>query len=193
MLTTLWNSSQPALQWAVPAVAVLVGAATDLHARRLPNWLTAGTFATGLAFAAWSGGVAGVADGLLACVALGLPYVLLFLFAGGGAGDAKLMGALGVWLGVINGGIVLGAVAVSGILLGIGYAIATGKTREVAGNISGMVVGWAGHAVARTVPAAAEAEAGVEPGREEPQTVPYGVAICAGLLVAGIGVFLWRG
>lgn len=188
LVTTLWNSTQPALQWAVPAVAVLIAAGTDLQARRIPNWLTAATFLSGVVFSAWSGGVAGMGDGFLACVALSLPYILLFLFAGGGAGDAKLMGAVGAWLGLINGGIVLASVAIAGILLGIGYAVVTGQTRQVAGNISGMMAGWVGNVAARTVPPVAEAEV----ARDDPQAVPYGVAICAGLLAAGIGVFLWR-
>jgi prepilin peptidase CpaA len=189
LVTTLWETANPAIQWGGPALAVLVAAGTDLRARRIPNWLTGATFCLGLLFAGWSGGAAGVADGLLACVALGLPYVLLFLFAGGGAGDAKLMGALGVWLGLINGGLVLGCVAAVGVLLGMAYAISTGRSREVAGNISGIVMGWAGHAVARTVPRVQDEQV----AQDGPQTVPYGVAICAGLLIAGTGVLLWRG
>ena len=35
------------------------------------------------------------------------PYVALFLFAGGGGGDAKLMGAIGAWVGFASGVIVL--------------------------------------------------------------------------------------
>jgi prepilin peptidase CpaA len=188
VVTALWESSQPVVQWAGPAAAVLIAAATDLRARRIPNWLSGGTLVSGLVFAGWSGGGAGLLDGLLACAVLAIPYVLLFLFAGGGAGDAKLMGALGAWLGLINGGIVLGCVAAVGVLLGMAYAISTGRSREVARNISGIVTNWAGHAVARTVPAVQEENV----AQEQPQTVPYGVAICAGLLIAGTGVLLWR-
>ena len=63
-------------------------------------------------------------DALAACVMLALPYVVLFVFAGGGAGDAKLMGAIGTWLGLVNGVVALAAVAASGILLAVAFALA---------------------------------------------------------------------
>jgi prepilin peptidase CpaA len=118
-----------------------------------------------------------------------LPFVLLFLFAGGGAGDAKLMAAAGAWLGLINGAAALVAVSAAGLLLGIAAALAKGRGREVASNVKGMVIGWVGMAIARQAPAVV---ADGDPARAKAQTVPYGVAICAGVLAAGTGVLLWR-
>jgi prepilin peptidase CpaA len=82
--------------------ALIIGAAaciTDLHSRRIPNWLTFGAAAAALAFHFANGGqtaaqqaAAGWATGLF----LFLP---LFLLGGMGAGDVKLLAALGAWLG----------------------------------------------------------------------------------------------
>jgi prepilin peptidase CpaA len=73
--------------------------AFDLRMSRIPNWLTFGAAAAALAFHLATGGASGVAQGIggwVAGVALLLaPYAL----GGLGAGDVKLMGALGAWLG----------------------------------------------------------------------------------------------
>ena len=80
---------------------VVAGAACwfDVRTRRIPNQLTFPGAAIGLAAAAaahgWSGAIASAA-GLLVGMALFFP---LFALRGLGAGDVKLMAALGAWLG----------------------------------------------------------------------------------------------
>ena len=88
-----------ATQW-VGAFA-LAGAACwfDVRTRRIPNWLTFPAAALGLvaATAAHGGqGTVSSAAGLLVGLLLFFP---LFMLKGLGAGDVKLMGALGAWLG----------------------------------------------------------------------------------------------
>lgn len=109
-LTTLWEQGLQPVPWAVVVAASLVAAMTDIASRRIPNILTGPLLLGGVVWAAWTAGPSGLADSISACVLLALPYVLLFLFAGGGAGDAKLMGAVGAWLGMVNGLIVLSCV-----------------------------------------------------------------------------------
>ena len=188
-VTTIWNLPQPLMPWAVAAAGTLIAAVTDLQARRIPNWLTGPLFLAGIAWAGWQGGWVGATESLAAAVALALPFVLLFLFAGGGAGDAKLMGAVGAWLGLINGAAALVAVSMAGIVLAVSVALAKGRGREVAGNVGAIVTGWVGMAVARQAPVVVN---DADPARTKAQTVPYGVAICAGVLIAGTGVLLWR-
>ncbi len=87
----------------IPALLLVVWAGwLDLRSRRIPNWLTVPALLLGLGvntiILGWDGtkvalGGAGLALGLL------LPFVLL---RGLGAGDWKLMGALGAWLGPIQ-------------------------------------------------------------------------------------------
>ena len=97
---TPWDFVSYTLPWGVVLLTSLAGAVTDLHARRVPNRLTFPVLLGGLLWATYEGGAAGLADAAGACVLLALPFVLLFVLANGGAGDAKLMGALGAWLGV---------------------------------------------------------------------------------------------
>ena len=63
---------------------------------RIPNWLTLPLWLLGLAKAADAGRRAGfVVAALGVSVLLALPYVALCVLAKGGAGDAKLMAAIG--------------------------------------------------------------------------------------------------
>ena len=95
-------------EWTVQHIVFIVGVGlltsvavyTDTRFWKIPNKLTMPFFIAGwvyqLAFWGWGG----LGDGL-GGFALGFgTYFLLFLVAGGGGGDVKLMGALSVWLGV---------------------------------------------------------------------------------------------
>jgi Flp pilus assembly protein protease CpaA len=77
----------------------MLGALTDLRHRRIPNWLTGPVFVSGLAWSGAHSGVVGVADGFGGGLVLATPYLVLYAFFHGGAGDAKLTGALGAWSG----------------------------------------------------------------------------------------------
>jgi len=91
------------IQWAVVAGVSLAAAVCDFRTRRIPNALTVPAFAAGLLYALWAAGASGFADAVKVSVLLALPFILLFLFSHGGAGDAKLMGAVGAWLGLQEG------------------------------------------------------------------------------------------
>jgi prepilin peptidase CpaA len=76
-----------------------LAAVSDLRTRRIPNKLTIPVFLLGLIYQVAFHGWAGLADaGAGFAVGFGILFVL-WLVGGGGGGDVKLMGALGVWLG----------------------------------------------------------------------------------------------
>ena len=188
-VTALWEHNVPALQWTVVIAAALAGAVSDLLTRRVPNVLTAPVFAAGLVWASCVAGPRGLADAALGCVLLLCPFFLLFLFGGGGAGDAKLMGALGAWLGIVSGTVVLACVALSGVLMGVGFALAEKRLRRVLTNIVGVLKLMSLHI---TITRRLRGISVQVPGPNEMRKMPYGPAIFAGVCMAAIGVFVWR-
>ena len=173
----------PLMQWSVVLAAALLAALNDLRSRRIPNLLTLPLFACGVAQAVWAAGSSGLADSLLGCVVAGLPYVVLFLYAGGGAGDAKLMGALGAWLGLSQSLVLLLCVNVAGIGFGLLYARRHGRLREVLASISGVfwtttasVLGGGGFSQALRPTSPSSPDSALK--------MPYGVAIFLGTLLA---------
>ncbi len=84
---------------AAVGLATLAASATDLREFKVYNALTVPTLALGLATSAWLGGWAGLGSGLLGA-GLGLGLLVAFFAMGGvGAGDVKLLAAVGAWLG----------------------------------------------------------------------------------------------
>jgi prepilin peptidase CpaA len=169
------------IQWGAVLGASLVAASTDLRRRRIPNWLTGPLLLSGLVFAFAVGGAGGLLDGLAACVVLALPFVLLFVFAGGGAGDAKLMGAVGAWLGLAQGLVALASVSLCGVALAALFAQRRRNLGAVAVRIAalgrGALAPLFGAGSLRAVP-------DLLPSPSEGQKMPYGLAILAGLAVA---------
>ncbi len=87
----------------IPLIAVglatLAASATDLWKFKVYNALTVPTLAMGLAGSAWLGGWDGLRASLLGA-GLGFAVLVAFFAMGGvGAGDVKLLTAVGAWLG----------------------------------------------------------------------------------------------
>jgi prepilin peptidase CpaA len=109
----------------VVSLFVLVGAIWDYRFKKLPNWLTVPGFALGVVFhlvrGFMVGGWSGLGGELLDCCggfATGFGILLvMWLIGTGGAGDVKLMGALGAWLGT---GMILKVFFVSTMFVVIG-------------------------------------------------------------------------
>ena len=86
------------------SVILLSGAAcvTDLRWRRIPNLMVLSGLCAGFALNAWAGGLLGLGRSFLGA-ALGLVLFLPFFALGGmGAGDVKLLAALGALLGPLD-------------------------------------------------------------------------------------------
>jgi len=87
------------LFWIAPALLATVAGWKDLRTRRIPNWLTVPGLGIGIVLNSVIGGWAGARNSLLgASLGLGilLPFVLMRSL---GAGDWKLMGAVGAFVG----------------------------------------------------------------------------------------------
>jgi prepilin peptidase CpaA len=131
--------SIPASQAGLIAAVMVFTAITaviDLRTRRIPNMVNLPFFIAGLIYRPVFEGWPGLQDALLGfAVGFGTLF-LLWMIGGGGGGDAKLLGALSVWLGFSKTLAVL-ALAVVFVLVGTAAIVFWGvitrgarKTRE---------------------------------------------------------------
>ena len=186
----MWNSIETLspVQWGAVIGASLVGALVDLRCRKLPNALTVPVFVSGVAWWAWTGGVSGAGESLLAALALMIPFFVLFAFAGGGAGDAKMMAGIGAWLGLEVGLMALLLVMVSGVVLGLAWAAAQGRLREVLRNLGAMFAVFVGAVTMRQGVLTAGRVATPKQGMV---AMPYGLAILMGVCATAGVMLLW--
>ena len=129
----------------VPLVVLGVGVAaciTDVRTRKIPNILTFGAAACGLLFHLITGswqGLALAAAGWLVGVALFLPF---FLLRGMGAGDVKLLAALGAWLGPMQVIWLALFASIAGGVMALLVAGSHGHLRTMFRNIGTMLLFW---------------------------------------------------
>jgi prepilin peptidase CpaA len=154
-------------------LAIAVG--YDLRERRIPNALVLALLLSGLAFSLTGLPAAGAAPGLrgaIAGVAAGLALTLpLYALHALGAGDAKLLAALGAWFGPwqVIGVIVLAGIA--GLALSILYAIWL--------RVRGSVFGGVGMSLFSLVTGAGGPDVGEAVNRAGAR-LPYAAAIACG-------------
>ncbi len=85
--------------WWPTLIVLAVATFTDLRSRRIPNWLVLPFMLAGLVASTWMEGWQGLGHSF-AGLGLGiLIYGFLFWVGGMGAGDVKLAGAIGAWIG----------------------------------------------------------------------------------------------
>jgi prepilin peptidase CpaA len=115
-------------------IVVLAAAVTDLRSRRIPNWLTLSGCCAGLLLNCFSAGAAGLKTsvcGLL--LGFGL-YFVLYCLRAMGAGDVKLMAAVGAIVGPGNWMLVFMASAIAGGVLALVLMVWSGRVRETLWN-----------------------------------------------------------
>src|SRR3984893_1427807 len=130
------------LIWASTIGVTLLAAIVDFRTHRIPNWLTVPAFFLGLglrtAISGWAGAKASLEGAGLALILL-LPLVLMRAL---GAGDWKLMGAVGACLGpVLFLFVLLGSILVSG-MMAIVEMMRTQRVKETFHNMYVLVHGF---------------------------------------------------
>ncbi len=106
----------------------------DVRERRIPNLLTGPAILIALTLHLFAGGWREMASSAAAGLLAGGVLLLFFIAGGMGAGDVKLMAAVGCFTGLHSLLIVLLATALSGALLAIVLAVAQGRLREIVAN-----------------------------------------------------------
>lgn len=112
--------------------SLLIAAVTDLKSRRIPNIVTYSTIVSAILIYSLVAGWTGLAFSLKGTVC-GLGLLLFpYLLGGMGAGDVKLMGAVGAVLGVDHTVYAFLVVALLGGVVSVAVLIARGESLQVA-------------------------------------------------------------
>ena len=146
--------------------ALACASVTDLRSRRIKNWLTYPAMLVGLAANAVAGGWGGLgtsATGLAAAIAI---MIIPFAMRVMGAGDVKLMAAIGALKGPHFLVLVVLYASVAGGLLALIYLM---RERRVGSTLRFIAYGWF-DALRGNAPKAG--------------AIPYAPAIAAGVLLA---------
>jgi len=90
---------ETALTFSLTAIACLAGAIIDVRTRRIPNWITFSAIVVLLALHGGFSGLPGLKESALGLTGGFLVMLIPHLFGVLGAGDVKLMAAVGAGLG----------------------------------------------------------------------------------------------
>jgi prepilin peptidase CpaA len=164
--------------WVLAGIFAAIAGFTDWRWRRIPNWLTVPGLILGIAANAATDGWAGAKTALLGA-GLGLALLLpLVMVRSLGAGDWKLTGALGAFLGPQRLiAVLLATILVAG-LMALALIVAKRRVRQTARNIGHMLVALVRfHMPARDV------------SLDNPESlkVPFGVAMAATVIALAVG------
>lgn len=158
----------------LPALLAVIAGVLDWRSRRIPNWLTVPALGVGIVINSWLRGWPGAKDSLLGA-ALGLGLLLPFvLIRSLGAGDWKLVGALGAFFGPSNLIAVLFATALVAGLMALLLVIWKGRFLQTLKNIGRLLAALFSFHLP-----------GQELTLEDPQStkVPFGVAVAIAVIV----------
>lgn len=157
----------------------------DYAERRVPNWLNASIAALGFMAQGWFFGWSGVAAGMLGLSVGFAALIVPWLMHGMGAGDVKLMMAIGVWLGPWLTFLSFCAGAIIGGVIAVAMILSTGRLYQAYGNLATIC-----HKVTNRSTIFTEFGSAKSFG-ETSQLLPYGVPLTIGTLIVFFGQFCW--
>ena len=127
---------QPVLTYPATASAcALVASVFDVKSRRIPNFITFPAFLFGLALHLALGGWRQLLSALAAGVICGLVFLVFYIAGGMGAGDVKLIMAVGCIAGLSHVAYLLVLTAISGGVMAVIYAMMRGKLQQTIMNV----------------------------------------------------------
>lgn len=113
----------------------VAAAIVDMRERRIPNKLTLTALLGGVVLHAVNGGAREAGWALLTALIAGAVFMVFHIAGGMGAGDVKMMAALGCIAGIADVRNLLLATMILGALCAIGLAMWRGALRRTFGNV----------------------------------------------------------
>jgi prepilin peptidase CpaA len=158
----------------------------DYAQRRVPNWLNVSLIAAGFCAQSYFNGWRGVENGVTGLLVGFGVLIVPWLMHGMGAGDVKLMAAIGVWFGPWMTLVAFAAGALIGGAVAVIMILSTGRTQHAVANLNTI---W----LKMQSPDTMFNEFGsAKSFGETSQLLPYGVPLTAGsLLVLAAQIFQW--
>jgi prepilin peptidase CpaA len=151
------------------AAMVLIAAYTDLKRRQIPNWLSVGGIAAGIALNTWFAGLAGLKTAGAGLGLAALIFIPLFVMRWLGGGDVKIMGAIGSLAGPQYMIVIFVFDAILGGIAALVLVILRGRLLKTIKNIPRIF--------------RVEREAELEAGSEKSLGLPRAVTIAAATLL----------
>jgi prepilin peptidase CpaA len=115
---------------------------SDLRTRRIPNVLTISAAASGLLFHLATGGWSAAGWSVAGLFLGALLFFPMFALRGMGAGDVKLLAAVGAWLGPGQVVSVALATSIAGGVIAVVVALAHGYLRKALTNLYLILLHW---------------------------------------------------
>jgi prepilin peptidase CpaA len=128
---------QSDLTYPAAATAVaLVGSVFDVRSRRIPNFITFPAFVLGLSLHLVLGGWKQLFISLAAGLICGLVFLVFYIAGGMGAGDVKLITAVGCIAGLSHIAYLLVLTAIFGGVMAVVVAVARGRLQQTLMNVA---------------------------------------------------------
>lgn len=169
---------------AVLIPGILYASWIDYAQRRVPNWLNAALAAAGLLAQGVYFGWAGVGTGLLGLLVGFALLIVPWLMHGMGAGDVKLLMAIGCWLGPWLTLLSFAAGAIIGGLAAVVMIVSTGRTVHALANMQTIMTKM------RRLETAFGEFGGARTFGVTSQLLPYGVPLTAGTIAVLLTYYL---
>jgi len=158
------------------ACLVVIAGIFDIRSRRIPNWLNVMGMAAGFALNVYAFGLEGLKAASFGMLLAAAVYLALYLLRGMGAGDVKLMAAVGAIAGPRSWFAIFIATALAGGIIGLLVVIAKGRMGETALNLNALM----GELIHFRVPA--QSNRNLDVRSRQGLRLPHGLAIAPGSL-----------
>jgi prepilin peptidase CpaA len=114
----------------------------DLRTRRIPNVLTLSAAVAGVVFHGLNGGWSAAGTSVAGWFVGAVLFFPIFALRGMGAGDVKLLAAIGAWVGPAQVAVVAVVTSIAGGILGVVVALVHGYLKTALANMRALLMHW---------------------------------------------------